>query len=231
MLNYFMERSGVTGGWLLLAFAGIAVVSYLLGCCNGAILVSRIALKDDIRQHGSGNAGLTNFCRTNGGWLSVMVIVIDVIKMVIAMVLSWYVFSRLSPALVDFGKYWSGLFCILGHMFPCTFQFRGGKGILSGGTMAILMDWRVALVVWGGFLILAIATKYVSLGSCSTGVTFPIISALVYRDWYITVLAIIMGALIIFKHRGNIVRLIKGTESKFSMKKKDKKAPPEEKIQ
>ena len=101
-------------------------------------------------------------------------------------------------------------------MFPCMFKFKGGKGILSGGTIAIMIDWRVALVVWGGFLILAVLTRWVSLGSCSTGVTFPIITWIVYHDVILLVLAIFIGALIIWKHRGNLQRIVKGTESKFS---------------
>ena len=110
-------------------------------------------------------------------------------------------------------------------MYPCTFQFRGGKGILSGGAMAIVIDWRVALVVWGGFLILAILTKYVSLGSCSTGVTFPIVTWCVYRDPILLVIAIVIGGLILWKHRGNIQRLIAGNESKFALRKKGDPVP------
>ena len=105
-------------------------------------------------------------------------------------------------------------------MYPCTFQFRGGKGILSGGAIAIMIDWRVALVVWGGFIILAVATRYVSLGSCWAGLSFPFVSAFVYRDALITWLSVIVGGLILWKHRQNIVRLVKGTESKFTLHKK-----------
>ena len=83
-------------------------------------------------------------------------------------------------------KYWAGLFCLLGHMFPCMFQFKGGKGILSGGTIAIMIDWRVALVVWGGFLILSVLTRYVSLGSCWAGLSFPFATWFVYHNWVLT---------------------------------------------
>ena len=74
------------------------------------------------------------------------------------------------------------MFCLLGHMFPCMFHFKGGKGILSGGTIAIMIDWRIALVVWGGFLVLAVLTKYVSLGSCWAGASFPFATWFVYQD-------------------------------------------------
>lgn len=218
MFTYLIERSGVTPGWLLLAILGIGAVSYALGCCNGAVMVSRGILKDDIRKHGSGNGGLTNFCRIHGGILSVLVILIDVVKAVVSVLLAGYIFGYLSADLVPAAKYWGGLCCILGHMFPITFQFKGGKGVLSSGAIALCIDWRLALLIWGCFLICAIATKYVSLGSCVGAVAFPIGSILIFHDPIITVLSIVMGLLVMFKHRGNLARLFKGTESKFTFK-------------
>lgn len=201
----------------------VAVAGYFCGCFNGAVIVSKYILRDDVRTHGSGNAGLTNFYRTFGGPLTLVVILTDVLKAVAAvwvgilMVRFWDGgFWSQEPIVTAYGKYWAGLFCLLGHMFPCMFKFKGGKGILSGGTIAIMIDWRVALVVWGGFLILAVLTRWVSLGSCSTGVSFPIITWIVYHDVILLVLAIFIGALIIWKHRGNLQRIAKGTESKFS---------------
>ena len=220
MLNYVLDSAHVSGGWLALAAVGIAVLAYFLGCFNGAVVVSRYILRDDVRNHGSGNAGLTNFYRTFGGPLTLVVILSDAVKAVVAVLFAMWIAGSISPELITLSKYWAGLFCLLGHMFPVTFQFRGGKGILSGGTIALMMDWRVALVVWGGFLILAIATRYVSLGSCWAGLSFPFVTGFVYQDELITVLAVIIGGLILWKHRGNMVRIVKGTESKFALHKK-----------
>lgn len=231
MLTYLVQRSGVTPGWLLLAIIGIGVVSYALGCCNGAVMVSRSILKDDIRQHGSGNGGLTNFCRIHGGILSVVVILIDVLKAVISVALAAYIFSYLSAELVTIGKYWAGLCCILGHMFPITFQFRGGKGVLSSGAISLMIDWRLALLIWCCFLLCAILTKYVSLGSCVGALAFPFGSYFIFHDTIITVMAVVMAFLVIFKHRGNIMRLIKGTESKFTFKWGAGKAAAETKLE
>ena len=153
MLSHYVQESGVTGGWLALAALGLAVVAYFLGCFNGAVVVSRYILRNDVRNHGSGNGGLTNFYRTFGGPLTAVVILSDVVKAVLAVLFGVLIANMISPVLVPVAKYWTGMFCLLGHMFPCTFQFRGGKGILSGGTIAFMLDWRVALVVWGGFLI------------------------------------------------------------------------------
>lgn len=192
-----------------------AVIAYLCGCFNGAVIVSKYILRDDVRNHGSGNAGLTNFYRTFGGPLTAVVVLTDVLKAVVAVL----VVSAFMGGTV-FAKYWAGLFCLLGHMFPAMFHFKGGKGILSGGTIAILIDWRVALVVWGGFLVLAVLTRYVSLGSCWAGASFPFASWFVYRSVPILLLAIACGGLVLWQHRGNIKRLLNGTESKFHLRKK-----------
>ena len=204
-----------------------AVAAYFLGCFNGAVIVSKYILRDDVRTHGSGNAGLTNFYRTFGGPLTAVVILADVLKAVLAVLLSrWLMFhgftiflsAASTTALYDaIAKYWAGLFCLLGHMFPCMFHFKGGKGILSGGAIAIMIDWRIALVVWGGFLLLAVLTRYVSLGSCWAGASFPFATWFVYHDVFLTVFGACLGCLILYMHRGNIQRLLSGTENKFSL--------------
>ena len=196
---------------------GVAAACYLLGCFNGAVIVSKYILRDDVRNHGSGNAGLTNFYRTFGGPLTAVVILCDVLKAVIAVLLGSWLLGFIDPL---FGKYWAGLFCLLGHMFPCMFHFKGGKGILSGGTIALMIDWRVALVVWGGFLILTVLTRYVSLGSLWAGASFPFISWYCYPDPVIVALAFACGGLVVWQHRGNIRRLLSGTENKFSLHRK-----------
>ena len=221
----------VTGFYAFLShldYLYAAVAAYLCGCFNGALFTSRLFFHDDVRTHGSGNAGLTNFYRTFGGPLTFVVILTDVLKAVVALLIGRWLLVGHLPALAmlmnspeqAYSDYWCGLFCLLGHMFPCMFHFNGGKGILSGGTIAIMIDWRVALVGWGGFILLFLLTRYVSLGSSSTGIDLPIVTWFVYRDWVLLVLICIMGGLILWKHRSNIARLISGTESKFSFHRK-----------
>lgn len=215
------EGGGSTLGMVLLLMLAAAVVAYFLGCFNGAVIVSKYILRDDIRNHGSGNAGLTNFHRTFGGPLTFMVILTDVLKAVIAVLIGVAIFRVIGTSSLDTtGKYWAGLFCLVGHMFPCMFQFKGGKGILSGGTIALMLDWRVALVVWGGFLILTALTRWVSLGSCWAGASFPFATWFVYHDVFLLVLAILIGGLILWKHRTNIGRLLQGKENKLTFHKK-----------
>ena len=200
-----------------------AVIAYFCGCVNGAVIVSKYILRDDVRTYGSGNAGLTNFYRTFGGPLTLVVILTDVFKAIVAIWVGMFLFRQMianEVLVVALSKYWAGLFCLLGHMFPCMFHFKGGKGILSGGAIAIMIDWRIALVVWGGFLILAILTRYVSLGSCWAGASFPFATWFVYHNVVITVLGAVIGLLILYMHRGNIKRLLTGTENKFSLHKR-----------
>ena len=219
MLSYFLQESGLPLGWLMLAAAGIAVISYCLGCLNGAVTVSKYILRDDVRNYGSGNGGLTNFCRVHGGPLTILVVLADVLKAVVALLFASWLANTISPCLVTLAKYWAGLCCILGHMFPISYQFRGGKGVLSGGIIAIMIDWRVALVVWGGFLILALVTRYVSLGAIWAGLSFPFATYFVFRDPLITVLGTICGLLLLWKHRANMKRLLTKKEPKFTFKK------------
>ena len=234
--SFYLDPNAVTGPDFF-AIIATAVVAYFCGCFNGAVIVSKYILRDDVRKHGSGNAGLTNFYRTFGGPLTLVVILTDVLKAVVAILLgSWFLGSlagangyaasvQISTMWALFGKYWEALFCLLGHMFPCMFKFKGGKGILSGGTIAIMLDWRIAVVVWGGFLILAIVTKYVSLGAGWAGGSFPFISWYCYPDPVIVALAFIIGGLVVWQHRGNIQRLIHGNENKFSFHHKKEGQP------
>lgn len=201
--------------WVLLA-----IIGYLLGCANGAILTSRLFYHDDVRSHGSGNAGLTNFYRTYGGKLVLCVIAVDMLKAVIAAQLGGVFLGG------TLGKYFMGFFCMLGHMFPVTAHFHGGKGILSSGTLLLCLDWKVALAGWGAFLILVLLTRYVSLGSVAAAASLPISTYFVYRSEEtfpgIMLLGTLIGGMVIWAHRENIRRLLSGTENKFQLHKSEK---------
>ena len=188
--------------------AAIAVLAYLCGCFNGAVIVSKYILRDDVRKHGSGNAGLTNFFRTFGGPLTLLVLALDVVKAIVAVLAGGALANGFTPPLWNgvvgtYGKYWAALFCLLGHMFPCMFHFRGGKGILSGGTVLWMVDWRIGLVC-----------------SCCAGTAFPFVTWFFQRDLMMAALAAVIGGLILFQHRGNLQRLFSGTENKLSFHRK-----------
>ena len=191
------------------------LVSYLLGCFNGSVMTSHFIIRDDVRQHGSGNAGLTNFYRTYGARYALCVIICDMGKTVLACLIGGYLMHWVVGDWT-LGLLIAGIGCELGHMFPVFFGLRGGKGILSGGVLVLLLDWRVALIAWGLFVSLWLLTRYVSLGSVAATASMPVsVFFLLGHNWLYTVLSAAMAALVIWCHRGNIQRLLSGTEKKF----------------
>jgi len=191
------------------------LVSYLLGCFNGSVMTSHFIIRDDVRQHGSGNAGLTNFYRTYGARYALCVIVCDMGKTVLACLIGGYLMHWVAGDWT-LGLLIAGIGCELGHMFPVFFGLRGGKGILSGGVLVLLLDWRVALIAWGLFAVLWLTTRYVSLGSIAATASMPVsVFLLMGHNWLYTVLSAAIAALVIWCHRGNIQRLLTGTEKKF----------------
>lgn len=191
------------------------LVSYLLGCFNGSVMTSHFIIRDDVRQHGSGNAGLTNFYRTYGARYALCVIVCDMGKTVLACLIGGYLMHWVVGDWT-LGLLIAGIGCELGHMFPVFFGLRGGKGILSGGVLVLMLDWRVALIAWGLFAVLWLTTRYVSLGSVAATASMPVsVFFLLGHNWLYTVLSAAIAALVIWCHRGNIQRLLTGTEKKF----------------
>ena len=194
-------------------FLAIAAIGYLLGSCNGAILISRVFLRDDVREHGSGNAGLTNFYRSYGGVLTLLVIAIDLGKVFLA---CWLGRVLGEEAWLPEYTMMGGTAAIIGHMFPLYFDLRGGKGILSTGAVALFMDWRMFLILFGLFLLLVLLTRYVSLGSIVAAALYPVMFLLFFPGrWGLVVLALV-GWYDVWRHKANIRRLLSGTESKFS---------------
>lgn len=191
------------------------LVSYLLGCFNGSVMTSHFIIRDDVRQHGSGNAGLTNFYRTYGARYALCVIICDMGKTVLACLIGGYLMHWVVGDWT-LGLLIAGIGCELGHMFPVFFGLRGVKGILSGGVLVLLLDWRVALIAWGLFAVLWLTTRYVSLGSVAATASMPVsVFFLLGHNWLYTVLSAAVAALVIWCHRGNIQRLLSGTEKKF----------------
>lgn len=202
--------------WLYIAIT--AVVSYFLGCMNGAIFISKFFYRKDIRKYGSGNAGLTNFYRTFGGRSTLIVLAIDLFKAAAAVVLGGFLLGKLGYA--GEGKMIGMLFAILGHMFPAMFHFKGGKGILSAAGAILFLDWRALVILLSIFIVITAVTRFVSLGSIIGISGFP------FCVWFfcgnnviMTVMAAFCTLLIIFMHRENIGRLVRHEESKFSFKK------------
>ena len=191
------------------------LVGYLLGNLNGAISVSNM-MKDDVRSHGSGNAGLTNFIRSYGAGSSLLVILIDAGKAVLACLCGRLLLKGEGMEL--FGSALGGLSVMLGHCFPALLGFKGGKGILSGLFIALATDWRIALLILVVFAVFYLTTQYVSLGSVLAATGFAVGFVLWHgKDLPVLVCGLAMAALTIFMHRSNIVRLVKGNERKTNL--------------
>ena len=155
-------------------------------------------IKDDVRAHGSGNAGLTNFYRTYGAKYALGVIALDMGKTVVAGLIGGYLFWFLRQDWT-LGLLVAGIGCELGHMFPAFYGFKGGKGILCGGTLAWMLGWKVGLVAWGLFAALWLLSKYVSLGSIFAGISLTVSVFLFYgHNWLYTALAFVISVLVVW---------------------------------
>ena len=192
--------------------------AYLLGNLNGSVSIS-LLMHDDVRSHGSGNAGLTNFIRNYGASRALLVVLIDAGKAVVACLTGGLLLAPFGHW--QEGVMLAGLSVLLGHNFPALLGFRGGKGILSGLFVALMADWRIALILLAVFAVAYFTTRYVSLGSVLGAAAFSVCFALFHRDnLFVMISGILAGALVIFMHRSNIVRLLNGTERKTDLFKK-----------
>lgn len=204
--------------WVVTVFSVLAllVVPYFLGSINIGIIISKLFHGEDIREYGSGNAGMTNMLRTYGKRDAAITLIGDALKAVVAVILGRILFGIS-------GGYVAGLTCILGHAFPCYYKFKGGKGVVVTAATIAVIDWRIFLVLLGIFILVVAFSKYISLGSVCGMLVFPLLVQVWDRGLSINVLlSCLISALVIFLHRGNIKRIYNGTESKLSLSKTDK---------
>lgn len=198
---------------MAVSIALICVLGYLLGGINGAILLSKLVEKDDVRRHGSGNAGFTNFFRNYGKRTSLLVILIDAAKAAASCLLGGWLLGKYG--LGTEGMLLGGLAATLGHDFPAFLSFRGGKGIVCGFAAALVTDWRVGLILLAVFALVYFLTHYVSLASVLCALGFFVSFWLFYPGRpFVLILSGCLSALAIFLHRENIGRLVRGQERK-----------------
>ena len=208
---------------MIIAAIITVIAAYLIGSINFAVIFSNAFMKQDVRNMGSGNAGTTNVMR-NGGFLpGALTFICDALKGFVASYIGYLVFDYLMNfttwSMAIYGAYICGTACMLGHVFPVFYQFKGGKGVATSvGIFAVCCP--IAIVI--GLIVFAIVTlisKYVSLASIIATVTVVTLSIIfydVYASIYIQVFFIlVMGAIVILKHSTNIKRLLNGTESKI----------------
>ena len=232
---YLFDGKEITNEFLFyFTYVGFILISivcaYLLGSINSAIITSKLLYNDDIRKHGSGNPGLTNILRTYGKGGAGLTLLGDVLKTVLAVFIAGVLFGfnyvrGISDS--DGYCYMAGLFAIVGHMFPIYYKFKGGKGVLSTATVALVLAPIPFLILFSLFAAIVAGSKYVSLGSVSAAVLLPVVVNAYFRialsaqtPGIISLSTIIIAILIVWCHRGNLQRISDRTERKISFKKK-----------
>ena len=217
---------------LIIKYILIAVIAYLLGSLNFSIILSEVVKKKDIRDSGSGNAGATNMLRTYGKKAAVGTMIGDILKVALGIIIAFaildvpmkYIFSNPADAAeiqrVMLYKEFAGLFCVLGHIFPLYFKFKGGKGVAACTGMVIIVDWRIALILFVVFIGVILISKWISLGSIVIALLYPVLIFAFYKNFILVAVALLFTAIVIVAHRENIKRLAKGTENKISIKNK-----------
>lgn len=221
-----------------------AVIAYLLGSLNPAILITKMKTGQDIRTMGSGNAGFTNVLRSVGKWPAILTIACDYLKGILGVLIGYWIFSSMTVTndvapleYALYGRYLAGMCVIIGHSFPIFFGFRGGKGVVTANAMMLVVDFRVFALVLGTFLLIFAFTRLVSLGSVIGAAMFPIYTCVItYFFDYLPLIgtpdelrfrlvlistgcALVVGLMVIIMHRENLQRLFSGCEKKIRVKK------------
>ncbi len=243
---FLVERFGLTGWQSFAVMAGCLllcmVIPYLLGSFNFGLIISRRKYHDDIRVHGSGNAGTTNMLRTYGPKAAALTLVGDMLKAALAVILGYLLVNNQFVVYNEAGHFSgvfgdkpgaavAGLFVVVGHMFPCFFRFKGGKGVATTGMVILLLNPLVFLILFGIFAVIVIFTKYVSLASVMGVCLYPIMMSAFELNNNgsptATLLSVVMTGLVVFMHRENLKRLKDGKESKLSFGRKKSVPEPE----
>lgn len=208
----------------VLGFLIVALVAYCIGSLNSAVIVSRLWKKDDIRNHGSGNAGMTNMLRTYGKGPAALTTLGDFFKGTIAVMVGRAIFTYMGVIAMD-GGYIAACFVLLGHLFPVFFGFKGGKGILTACGMILALNPWACIILLGVYVPLIFIVKIVSVGSILGAISYPFVIYFAQRvagrpAVFDAFFAAIMASIVIYMHRENIVRLFNGTERSFKKEKK-----------
>lgn len=216
--GFFLDGKNVIAFIAIYAVA-IAIISYLLGSLNTAVIVSKKIYGYDIRDYGSGNAGMTNMFRTFGKKAGFLTLGGDVLKALISVVIGYVLLG-------GGGQYVAGFFCMIGHMFPIYFKFKGGKGVIVSAITILLIDPLVFLALIAIFALMFFATQIISAASLTAAFFFPmVVYAFNIRtpNMLYTFFSMMISFFVIAMHKENIQRLLNKTEKKFTIKKTDKK--------
>ena len=214
-----------------IALFAVLLISYMLGSVNGAVIISRLIYKEDIRTKGSGNAGMTNMLRTWGSRAALLTLAVDVLKTALPIFITGSVFGfcYVAANCTQPYCYVSGLMAVLGHVFPLWFKFKGGKGVLATATMTLVLSPVPFVILFSLFAGVVALSKYVSLGSICSAMLLPVLVHGYFKAIYgaqphglVTLSLVIIAVLVVWCHRENIVRISERRENKLSFGKKKK---------
>ncbi len=202
----------------------VTIIAYLLGSISFSVIISKKLAGFDVREKGSGNAGTTNVLRTVGKKASIITLICDILKGVVAVLIA-YIAGLIVKEGIDKALLiqLAGIAVILGHTFPIFFQFKGGKGIATALGVLLVTNWNIGLICLVFALVLMILTRMVSLGSIAAAILFPVLITFMPHNSYLVdgnyiIYSILLAALVVFNHRANVKRLLSGTENKIDFK-------------
>ena len=197
----------------------VALVAYLIGSINFAIIFSKKFAGFDLRERGSKNAGTTNVLRTVGKKAAILTLICDMLKGVVSVLLAMLVAKIWTETDLEIIKYLAGLMAIIGHTYPIYYGFKGGKGVATSLGVLLIVNTQIGLICLVFALTIMAFTRWGSLGSILAAILFPILTIFMVDNMGAKIISILIGALVVFNHRTNISRLKNGTENKLSLKK------------
>jgi len=208
---------------IALQVAGLVILGYLIGAIPFGVIIGRLSGGIDVRQHGSGGMGMTNVMRTVGKRAGALVFILDVLKGAGVVALAWPILGSASD-MFTWGQVAGGAAAVIGHSWPVYIGFKGGRGIATGFGALLVISWQVALIALAVFVLSVAITRYVSLGSILGAVTMVVamIPFVLYdlEHYAYIVFTVVVATIVIYRHKGNIKRLISGTESKIGQRVK-----------
>ena len=200
----------------------VAIIAYLIGSINFSVILSKKMAGFDLRDKGSGNAGTTNVLRTVGKKAAIITLICDILKGVVAILIAILANKLVEGSNGALLVQFAGVAVILGHTFPIFFKFKGGKGVATSLGVVLMTNWQLGLICLVFALILIALTQMVSVGSIAAAILYPVLTLFIPQNYIIPgnylIYSVVLAVIIVFNHRENVKRLLKGTENKISFK-------------
>lgn len=199
------------------------IIAYLLGSISFSVIISKKMAGFDVREKGSGNAGSTNVLRTVGKKAAILTLICDCLKGIVAILIAVLASKIVKGTDAGLLVQLAGVAVVIGHTFPIFFKFKGGKGVATSLGVLLIINWQIGLICLVFALTLMALTRFVSLGSVSAAILFPILTIFIQENYIVPgnyiIFGVVLAAIVVFNHRANVKRLLTGTENKLSFKK------------